>query len=117
MTFRSQALVGIIAVLLSSAALAQTPASAPLTKEQLRAQMKADKPANHALAKKVQQAIYGTKGLSDTDITVFAMARTGKVILAGLIMDESQDQLAQDTASKVAGVQSVVSKLTVYEAP
>jgi hyperosmotically inducible periplasmic protein len=125
MTFRSQALVGVVAVLLSCAALAQTPAapdsdsataaaSQPPTKAQIRAQMRADKPANKAFARKVQKAIYATKDLGDTDITVFAVARTGQVILAGMIMDESQDQIAQDAASKVPGVQSVVSKLTVY---
>ncbi len=41
--------------------------------------------------------------LNDTEIVVFSKARTGKVILAGMIMDPSQDQIAQDIAAKVAG--------------
>ncbi|WP_321867211.1 BON domain-containing protein [Paraburkholderia tropica] len=120
MTLRSTLLAAAAAALLSSAAFAQTAANADapaLTKEQIRAQMKADHAANVALAKKVRQAIYSTKALNDTDIAVFAKARTGKVVLAGTILDESQDQIAQDTASKVAGVQTVASKLMTYEAP
>lgn len=119
MKFSCKALAGAFAVLLSSAALAQTtvPSANSPTKEQIRAEMRADKAANRALAKKVKQAIYHTKGLYDTNIAVFAKARTGEVILAGLIVDEPQDQIAQSVASKVQGVQSVTSKLTVYEAP
>ncbi|WP_322029007.1 BON domain-containing protein [Paraburkholderia sp. J76] len=118
MTLRNKALTGVFAVLLSSSALAQTAASAPAasTKDQVRAQMKADKAANKAFSKTVWQAVYKTKGLEDTDIAVFSEARTGKVILAGMIMDASQEQIAQDAAAKVPGVQSVTSKLTVYEA-
>ncbi|WP_321787809.1 BON domain-containing protein [Paraburkholderia sp. J94] len=121
MTLRSKALTAAFAVLLSSTALAQTAAPAAdapaLTKEQVRAEMKADRAANKALAKKVREAIYATKALNDTDIAVFAKARTGKVVLAGTILDQSQDQIAQDTASKVAGVQTVASKLMTYETP
>ena len=118
MTLRNKALTGVLAVLLSSSVFAQTaaPATAAATKEQVHAQMKADKAANKAFSKTVWQAVYKTKGLEDTDIAVFSEARTGKVILAGMIMDASQEQLAQDAASKVRGVQSVTSKLTVYEA-
>jgi hyperosmotically inducible periplasmic protein len=122
MTLRYKALAGALAVLLSSAAFAQN-ASAPAgdnatpTKAQMRAEMRADRAANHALAKKVHEALYKVKDLNDTDIAVFANTRTGKVILAGTIIDESQDQIAQDAASKVPGVQSVSSKLTLYAAP
>lgn len=118
MNLRNKALTGVFAVLLSSSVLAQTAAPAPAasTKEQVRAQMKADKAANKAFSKTVWQAVYKTKGLEDTDIAVFSEARTGKVILAGMIMDASQEQIAQDAAAKVPGVQSVTSKLTVYEA-
>ncbi|MBB5415989.1 BON domain-containing protein [Paraburkholderia atlantica] len=121
MTLRHKALTGALAVLLSSAALVQaaTPPAdnAAPTKEQLRAEMRADRAANHALAKKVREALFSSKSLNDTDIAVFANTRTGKVTLAGTILDESQDQLAQDVASKVPGVQSVSSKLTLYTAP
>ncbi|OLL32461.1 hypothetical protein BTH42_08490 [Burkholderia sp. SRS-W-2-2016] len=122
MTLRNNLLKGALAVLLSSAALAQAATAtsgdaAASTKEQLRAEMRADRAANHALAKKVREMLFKTKGLNDTDIAVFANTRTGKVILAGTIFDESQDQIAQDAASKVAGVQSVASKLTLYAAP
>ncbi|WP_321916166.1 MULTISPECIES: BON domain-containing protein [unclassified Paraburkholderia] len=116
MNLRNQALTGVFAVLLSTSVLAQTAAPAAPTKEQVRAQMKADKAANKAFSKTVWQAVYKTKGLEDTDIAVFSEARTGKVILAGMIMDASQEQIAQDAAAKVPGVQSVTSKLTVYEA-
>jgi hyperosmotically inducible periplasmic protein len=118
MTLRYKVLTGALAVLLSTAALAQnaTPADAP-TKAQLRAEMRADRAANHALAKQVRDALYKTKDLNDTDIAVFANKRTGKIILAGTIFDESQDQIAQDAASKVPGVQSVASKLSLYAAP
>ncbi|MCC8395955.1 BON domain-containing protein [Paraburkholderia sp. MMS20-SJTR3] len=122
MTLRNNLLKGALAVLLSSAALVQAAtatagdAAAP-TKEQLRAQMHADRAANHALAKKVRETLFKTKGLNDTDIAVFANTRTGKVILAGTIFDESQEQIAQDAASKVPGVQSVATQLTLYAAP
>ncbi len=121
MTLRYKVLTGALAVLLSTAALAQsaTPAAdtAAPTKAQLRAQMRADRAANHALAKQVHDALYKNKDLNDTDIAVFANKRTGKIILAGTILDESQDQVAQDTASKVSGVESVATKLTLYAAP
>jgi osmotically-inducible protein OsmY len=125
MTLRYNVITGALAVLLSSAVLAQyataatatTDDTAALTKDQARAEMRADRAANHALAKKVRDTFYKTKELNDTDIAVFAKARTGKVILAGTILDESQDQIAQEAASKVPGVQSVSSKLTMYAAP
>lgn len=125
MTLRYQVLTGALAVLLSTAALAQSAATATTTtgdtaaptKAQLRAEMRADRAANHALAKQVREALYKNKDLNDTDIAVFANKRTGKIILAGTILDESQDQIAQDAASKVPGVQSVATKLTLYAAP
>ncbi|MCC8401510.1 BON domain-containing protein [Paraburkholderia sp. MMS20-SJTN17] len=120
MTLRHKALTGALAALLSSAALVQAATAADTaapTKEQLRAEMHADRAANHALAKKVREALLKSKELNDTDIAVFANSRSGKVTLAGTILDESQDQVAQDLASKVPGVQSVTSKLTLYAAP
>ncbi|MEX3527306.1 MAG: BON domain-containing protein [Burkholderia sp.] len=94
---------------------APTPTPTP-TRQQIRAEMKAEKAANHALAKKVRQAFDKSTDLNDTEIVVFSQARSGKVILAGMLMDPSQDQVAQDIAAKVPGVQSVDSKRSVYEA-
>jgi osmotically-inducible protein OsmY len=71
--------------------------------------------ANRAFARRVQQAIYKTKGLADADIVVFAKANTGQVTLAGFIETEDQDRLAQAAAAKVQGVTSVTSKLTLQE--
>jgi hyperosmotically inducible periplasmic protein len=107
------------AALLSTVAYAQAPASsadadaaapaqAPLTKKAVRQ-------ANRAFAKRVQQAIYKTKGLQDSDIVVFAKANTGQVTLAGFIETEDQDRIAQAAAAKVQGVTSVTSKLTLQE--
>jgi hyperosmotically inducible periplasmic protein len=110
---------GVTAVLLSSAVFAQDAsapsAGEPMTKAQIRAERKAERPENKALSKRVQQAIYKTKGLEDAEIAVFATAKTGNVILAGMIIDPAQEQMATDAASKVPGVKSVTSKLTMYE--
>jgi hyperosmotically inducible periplasmic protein len=119
MTFSYRTLCGVFAALLSCAAFAQTPApdaaaSAP-TKAEVHAEKKWAKAENRALAKKVQHAIYQAKGMSDTEIAVFADASTGKVVLTGMIMQEEQDQHATTIASGVPGVKSVTSKLTLYE--
>jgi hyperosmotically inducible periplasmic protein len=74
-----------------------------------------DRATNRAFARRVQKAIFRTKGLEDTEIVVFAKAKTGDVTLAGFIVSEDQDQLAQDAAKKVPGVKSVTSKLTLQE--
>jgi lipopolysaccharide export LptBFGC system permease protein LptF len=117
MTLSKPILAGAVAVLMiSSTAFAQSGDATTPTRQQIRAEMKAEKAANHALAKKVRQAFDKSSDLNDTEIVVFSKARTGKVILAGMIMDPSQDQIAQDIAAKVPGVQSVDSKLSVYEA-
>lgn len=112
--------VGIAATaLLSTVAYAQTPAAtsdadatasaqAPLSKKAVRQ-------ANRAFAKRVQQALYKTRGLSTADIVVFAKANTGQVTLAGFIETEDQDRIAQAAAAKVQGVTSVTSKLTLQE--
>jgi hyperosmotically inducible protein len=107
------------AALLSTVAYAQTPASSPDADAAAPAQApltkKAVRQANRAFAKRVQQAIYKTKGLQDSDIVVFAKANTGQVTLAGFIETEDQDRLAQAAAAKVQGVTSVTSKLTLQE--
>jgi hyperosmotically inducible periplasmic protein len=111
-------LAGIAATaLLSTTAYAQTAASgtdagtaaaAPTSKKAVRA-------ANRAFSKRVEQALYKTKGLRTADIVVFGKAATGEVTLAGFIESEDQDHIAQDAASKVHGVTSVTSKLTMQE--
>jgi len=105
------------AALLSTVAYAQTPASSPDADAAAPAQApltkKAVRQANRAFARRVQQAIYKTKGLAD--IVVFAKANTGQVTLAGFIETEDQDRLAQAAAAKVQGVTSVTSKLTLQE--
>ncbi|BEU27482.1 BON domain-containing protein [Paraburkholderia sp. 22B1P] len=120
MKLRLAVLLVATATSVTSVAFAQTPAigtSGAAAKTQIRAEMKAEKTANRALAKKVQEALFKTKGLSDSDIAVFAKAKTGKVILAGMIVESDQEQIAEEAAAKVSGVQSVTSKLTVYENP
>jgi hyperosmotically inducible periplasmic protein len=124
MKFGLRIACGVCAVLLSCSVFAQTPApdanaqgaeATPMTKAQMRADRKAHRVANHALAKKVQQAIYKSKGLEDAEIAVFATASTGAVILTGMIMDPKQEEVATNAAQQVEGVSSVTSKLTLYE--
>ncbi|HTR05435.1 MAG TPA: BON domain-containing protein [Paraburkholderia sp.] len=112
----------VLAASLSTLALAQTPAptdsaqsadGAPMTTAQIHAERKAERVENKALSKRVQQAIYKTKGLEDAEIAVFATARTGQVILAGMIIDEDQGKLASDVAAKVPGVTSVSNRLSL----
>jgi hyperosmotically inducible periplasmic protein len=124
MTFSYRIICGVFAALLSCGAFAQTSApdaatsggDAPATtKAQIRAETKAERASNRALSKSVQHAIYQAKGMSDAQISVFATARDGKVILTGLITDEKQEQRATTIASGVPGVKSVSSKLSLYE--
>ena len=76
---------------------------------------KAEHAANRNFARRVRQTLNKTKGLEDSDIVVFAMAKTGQVTLAGFIQTEDQDQIATAAAGKVQGVTSVTSKLTLQE--
>jgi osmotically-inducible protein OsmY len=117
--------VGIAAtVLLSAVAYAQTPATNPTGQDsatnaaavaQMPSTKKAERAANRAFAKRVAHSVYKSKGLQDSDIVVFAKAKTGQVTLAGFISSEDQDQIAQAAAGKVQGVSSVKSTLTVRE--
>ncbi|RKT99285.1 hypothetical protein C7H84_32735 [Burkholderia sp. Nafp2/4-1b] len=122
MSLRSHVLAALAVAVFASPAFAQSnvqdsASGAPsLTKEQIRAQMKAERAENRAFSKKVSQVLSRTKGLDGSTISVFGQARTGKVILAGMVMEESQDQIAQDAAAKAPGVHAVTSKLSVYEA-
>ena len=76
---------------------------------------KAERAANRAFAKRVAHSVYKSKGMEDSDIVVFAKAKTGQVTLAGFIRSGDQDQIAQAAAGKVQGVSSVKSTLTVRE--
>ena len=112
--------VGIAAsALLSSVGYAQTSASDSATNaaaaDQMPSTKKADHAANRNFARRVRQTLNKTKGLEDSDIVVFAMAKTGQVTLAGFIQTEDQDQIATAAAGKVQGVTSVTSKLTLQE--
>jgi hyperosmotically inducible periplasmic protein len=124
MKFSFRSTCGLCAVLVTSMALAQAPApdaasqgaEAPATtKAQIQAERKVERKANRALSKRVQLAIYQSKGLSDAEISVFATARTGKVTLTGMITDEDQERRAISIASGVPGVTSVTSRLTLNE--
>jgi osmotically-inducible protein OsmY len=92
----------------AAAATTQAAPQAAPSKKSIRA-------ANRAFSKTVQKAIQKTRGLEDTSISVFGVAKTGQVTLAGQIESEDQDRLAVDTAKKVHGVTSVSSKLTLRQ--
>lgn len=117
-------LVGIAAsALLSSVSYAQTSASDSTSQDsatnaaadQMPSTKKAEHAANRNFARRVRQTLNKTKGLEDSDIVVFAMAKTGQVTLAGFIQTEDQDHIATAAAGKVQGVTSVTSKLTLQE--
>jgi hyperosmotically inducible periplasmic protein len=124
MKARHNLAIGLIAMALSTIGFAQAPASAstaqsgssatPLADQSLAAK-KAARAANRMLAKQVQQTIFKTKGLDDTEIAVFAKAGTGTVTLAGSLADESQEHIATKAARSVPGVKSVTSMLVVRE--
>jgi osmotically-inducible protein OsmY len=117
--------VGIAATaLLSTVAYAQTPATNSMNQDpatnaaapdQVPSTKKTERAANRALAKRVKQTLYKTKGLEESDIAVFSKAKTGQVMLAGFVRSEDQDHIATAAAGKVQGVTSVTSKLTVQE--
>ncbi|MFL9935752.1 BON domain-containing protein [Paraburkholderia sp. RL18-103-BIB-C] len=117
--------VGIAATaLLSTVAYAQTPATNSMNQDpatnaaapdQVPSTKKTERAANRALAKRVKQTPYKTKGLEESDIAVFSKAKTGQVMLAGFVRSEDQDHIATAAAGKVQGVTSVTSKLTVQQ--
>ncbi|RDV00495.1 BON domain-containing protein [Trinickia dinghuensis] len=76
---------------------------------------KAQRAANRELAHRVREQLSHTQGLENTSIVVFAMADTGKIVLAGLIQEANQDQIASDAAKQVQGVSAVNSQMTIRE--
>jgi hyperosmotically inducible periplasmic protein len=117
--------VGIAAAaLLSTVAYAQTPATNSTTQDsathaatpdQVPSTKKTERAANRDFGRRVMQTLHKTKGLGDSDIVVFAKAKTGQVTLAGFIRSEDQDHIATAAAGKVQGVTAVTSKLTLQE--
>jgi hyperosmotically inducible periplasmic protein len=89
----------------SSATSAPATAAAPNTMS--------TKAANRALQRTVRRALSKTKGLSVANITV--RARSGAVTLEGAVPEQSQIDLATQTARAVPGVSSVNNALTVHE--
>ncbi|WP_430231302.1 BON domain-containing protein [Paraburkholderia tropica] len=73
-------------------------------------QRKAERAEDRALEKRVRVALE-KKGLNMTDVTV--IARHGKVILAGTVPDNTQIQLAGNSATSVGGVVSLKNDLDI----
>jgi hyperosmotically inducible periplasmic protein len=92
----------------SDAMTASAPAapSAKAGKKQVRA-------ANRTLAKAVRKALYSTKGLVASNITV--LARSGVVTLNGTVPEQGQIDLAGQAAQGVSGVTSVKNNVQLYQ--
>lgn len=73
------------------------------------------KRANLALATDLRTALIGTRGLSSTRIDTEVNA--DRVVLLGVVRDDSEKKLAIDTARKVRGVTSVTSYLMLPPKP
>ncbi|WP_434111118.1 BON domain-containing protein [Paraburkholderia caffeinilytica] len=106
---------GALIVLASVNAYAQSSdaaaAAAPMAAASAPAGAKAVKKADRALGRKVRTALAKTKGLSVANITV--RSRSGAVTLAGTVPEQTQIDLATQTAQGVAGVTSVKNALTI----
>lgn len=74
---------------------------------------KVQRARNHQLEKTVRRALSHTKDLESAGITV--LAKGGVVTLDGTVPENDQIQLAEDTASGVAGVSSVKNNLIMRE--
>ncbi|WP_109476269.1 BON domain-containing protein [Paraburkholderia sp. C35] len=85
---------------------AASAAAAPPTKKAVRMQ-------NHQLEIKVRHALTATKHLDSSGIVI--LARGGEVTLLGEAPDASQLTVAQNVASKVAGVTGVTNNMHVSE--
>ncbi|MBU9693218.1 BON domain-containing protein [Burkholderia multivorans] len=82
-------------------------------KEVKKAERKTERSADRALSRKIVWALSKTKGLEAINARVFV--RHGTVTLTGYVPDSEQVQLAADSASRVAGVTSVVNNLVPGE--
>lgn len=90
----------------ASAAEASPDSTAATSKKAIRAE-------NHALGRSVRHSLTKVKGLDSSHINV--LARGSTVTLEGSVPDQSQIDTAQAAAAKVAGVQRVDNRLTIYE--
>jgi hyperosmotically inducible periplasmic protein len=122
MKITNKVLCGAMVISLSAIVYAQTPTATSSMPDETSGMMthlppskKAIRSQNKALARQVEHVLRRTKGLEDSDIVAFAMAQTGEVILAGVISDQSEESIATEAATKVPGVKSVTSKLTMRE--
>jgi hyperosmotically inducible periplasmic protein len=95
---------------------AAAAASGPTTQarqqlQESKAQYRAARAANRALARKVRAALARANGVSVANITV--RAKDGAVILQGTVPAQMQIDRATDVAKGVAGVTSVRNALTI----
>lgn len=117
----SVVLCALVAALASPLANAQTSAapaqdggaSSHGRTAQSKLVKKEEHAANRELVRRVRKQIYAAKGMAGAEVVVFAMAKSGSVLLAGLIDDPAQDKIATDAAKSTPGVTSVTSKLTL----
>ncbi|NML97086.1 BON domain-containing protein [Paraburkholderia sp. RP-4-7] len=100
--------VGVLILAGSFGAMAQNgeAASAPASTSAV-----SSKTANRALQKNVRRALSRSKGLSVANILV--RAQGGAITLQGTVPESGQIDLATKIAGGVAGVTSVVNRLTV----
>ncbi|MDR5817259.1 MULTISPECIES: BON domain-containing protein [unclassified Caballeronia] len=90
----------------ATAAEASPDSTAATSKKAIRAE-------NRALGRSVRHSLTQAKGLDSSHINV--LARGSTVTLEGSVPDQSQIDTAQAAAAKVAGVQRVDNRLTIYE--
>ncbi|HEX7931953.1 MAG TPA: BON domain-containing protein [Paraburkholderia sp.] len=101
----------IVLASLNASAQSSDTAATPSAGAASAATGKQAKAANRSLGRKVRSALAKTKGMSVANISV--RARGGAVTLAGTVPEQSQIDLATQTAQGVAGVTSVKNGLTV----
>jgi hyperosmotically inducible periplasmic protein len=89
---------------------ASTPAADTSAGTTSKQQMRTE---DHALAKSVRHALYKTKGLVSSGITV--IAKNGVVSLDGTVPAQEQIALAGNTAQSVAGVTTVKNNVVLAE--
>ncbi|HDR9277405.1 TPA: BON domain-containing protein [Burkholderia vietnamiensis] len=82
-------------------------------KAERKTERKTERAADRALSRKIVWALSKTKGLNAVNVRV--LVRHGVVTLTGYVPDSEQVQLAGDSASRVAGVTSVVNNLVPGE--